>query len=212
MWIIILLLFIAISLAYFEFIYKSDINRRAGNFRRIKGELPLIGIGLRMFGINNEQLMVILESFYEETCGTFGTWLGPQYIVGIADPDSIRTVLNSNECLDKSYVYKFLHNKTGLFTSDAETWKVHRRALNPTFNHKILLGFIPIINAKSRICVEKLEQHIGCPFDLYRPIYKVVTDILINTALDTKLNMQEKIGDGMFVLLVYSNRLIYSII
>lgn len=193
-----LLLIAVLPVMYFELIHKRDINRRA-NFFRLADERPLIGIGWRMFGIDNEELMKRLMQYFDESKGAFATWLGPQFLVGIADPVSIQTVLNSNECLDKPYPYKFLHNRTGLFTTDAETWKVHRRALNPVFNHKILLKFFPIFNEKSRVCVEQFEQYIGKPFDIYRPIYKVVTDVLINTVMDTKMEVQTEIGDYLLV-------------
>lgn len=89
---------------------------------------------------------------------------------------------------------------SGLFTSDSKTWKLHRRALQPTFSHKILLNFIPIFNEKSRICVEKLEQYVNKPFDIYRPIYKVVADILVHSALDTRINdLQGVHGDHLYV-------------
>lgn len=202
MWCIFLLLVLVIAspLAYFELIYKRRMNRIATKFNRSKYDYPLIGFAWRMFGVNNEQLMTTLNGLFEETGGTFATWLGPQFVVGLSDPKSLQTVLNSNDCLEKAYIYKFLNNKTGLFTSDAETWKMHRRALNPTFNHKILLNFIPIFNEKARICVDKFEQYVNKPFDIYRPIYKLVTDILVHSALDSKMDdLQGAYGDRLYV-------------
>lgn len=75
--------------------------------------------------------------------------------------------------------------------------QVHRRALNPTFNNKILLGFIPTFNRKANILVKQLEGYVGRSFDIYRPFYKLFTDTLVNTALDTDWELQTDYGGFM---------------
>lgn len=45
-------------------------------------------------------------------------WFGPKLVVGIARPEDMQTVLMSNNCLQKGYMYGFMHNKSGMFTSD----------------------------------------------------------------------------------------------
>lgn len=52
-------------------------------------------------------------------------WFGPKLVVGIARPEDMQTVLMSNNCLQKGYMYEFMHNKRGMFTSDGNFRVVH---------------------------------------------------------------------------------------
>lgn len=190
---VLLFLVICLSIIYLEF-YKWKINKKTANFNKLK-EWPVFGMGHRMIGIKNEEVMDTMHKWSYEAGSPYRAWMGPYLLIGIDDPDNIQIVLNSNECLNKSYQYFFLRNETGIFSSRAELWKKDRKALNPTFNHKILMGFVPTINEKSQIFIKQLEEYIDKPFDVYRPFYKLFSDTLINTVLDTKWNMQSKIGD-----------------
>lgn len=116
MWFLIISLIVVCGLFYITIKcieYKRSINKKAEKFNRSKFEYPLIGFAWRMFGVNNEQLMSRLNELFQETNGAFATWLGPQLIIGLSDPKSLQTVLNSSDCLEKAYIYKFLNNKTG---------------------------------------------------------------------------------------------------
>lgn len=44
-------------------------------------------------------------------------WLGPQLIVIIGKAEDMQTILNSPNCLEKTYVYKFFEKNVGLFTA-----------------------------------------------------------------------------------------------
>lgn len=105
------------------------------------------------------------------------------------------TILNADQCLDKPYLYSHLRNETGLFSSGKELWKQHRRFLNPTFNTKIMNSFIPTFNTKAKILVQQLERHIGGPFDVYRPVFKALTDMIMNTGLGMNWELQTKRGE-----------------
>lgn len=130
--IILVLILIALSAISIE-LYKWKINKKISNFKNIKG-WPVIGMGLQMIGADNEKVMDIINGWSYEAGSPYRAWLGPYLMIGIDDPDNLQIVFNSNECLNKSYQYEFLRNKTGLFSSKADIWKVDRKALNPTFN------------------------------------------------------------------------------
>lgn len=181
---------------------KWFVNKLATKFSTLK-EWPIVGIGGRFFGKDNEDVMSTLnELFYEAKTTPFRAWLGPDLVVGLDEPDDIQAVLNADECLNKPYMYDNLWNKTGLFTSRDETWKSHRKALNPTFNPKILIGFVPTINAKAKILTDQLNVQVGHSIDIYRPLFKCFTDILVNTAFDTNMDMQGEEGDRIHDLFI----------
>lgn len=44
-------------------------------------------------------------------------WLGPMLVIVLGKPEDIQTVLLSQKCLDKPYVYRFMDDNLGLFTA-----------------------------------------------------------------------------------------------
>lgn len=44
-------------------------------------------------------------------------WVGPFLTIFIDHPDDLRTILNSRNCLDRSYVYRLIPGGDGLFTA-----------------------------------------------------------------------------------------------
>lgn len=190
--VIIILVLISIALLAISIeLYKWRINKKISNFKSVT-DWPVIGMGLQMLGAGNEKVMEVINQWSDEAGSPYRAWLGPYLIIGMDDPDSIQTVLSSSECLSKSYHYQFLRNKTGLFSSNVERWKVDRKALNPTFNPKIMNNFMPAFNEKIQIFIDQMET---APLDIYRPFYKLYADAIIFTEMDTKRNMQSEFGD-----------------
>lgn len=165
---------------------------------------PILGIGGRFIGQDNEASMQSIDKlFYEKGEQPFAAWFGPTIAIGIDDPADMYTILNADQCLDKPYLYSHLRNETGLFSSGKELWKQHRRILNPTFNTKIMNSFIPTFNRKAKILVQQLERHhAGEPFDVYRPVFKALTDMIMNTGLGMNWELQTKRGDDLHDIFV----------
>lgn len=59
-------------------------------------------------------------------------WLGPKLHLIIDKPEDLQTVLLSPNCLDKPYVYRFLPNERGLFTSEGNLFRLN----DPSDNDK----------------------------------------------------------------------------
>lgn len=165
-------------------------------FSKITG-LPILGIGGRFIGQNNEEVLRTLDHLYYEAKSPFQAWLGPALVIGISDPEDMQTILNAEQCLDKPYMYRFLRNITGLLASRREMWKQHRKALNPTFSTKVINSFIPIFNDKANILANQMDKNVGTSFDIYRPVFKALTDTIVNTALGTKWELQTSHGDRL---------------
>lgn len=131
--------------------------------------------------------MKLIDRLFYESETPFATWLGPSLVIGFDDPEDIQKILNADECLDKPYFYGHLRNETGLLTSKKDVWKKHRRVLNPTFNQKILKNFMPTFNRKAQILVDQMGKkyvsEASISFDIYRIIFKALTDMIMTTAL-----------------------------
>lgn len=158
---------------------------------------PIIGIGGRFIGCDNEASMRSIDRLFYGQEQPFAAWFGPTIAIGIDDPEDCQTILNADQCLDKPYLYEHLRNETGLFSSGKELWKQHRRILNPTFSTKIMSSFIPTFNRKAQTLVQQLERHVDTSFDVYRPVFKALTDMIMNTGLGMNWELQTPRGDDL---------------
>lgn len=130
-------------------------------------------------------------------------WLGPKLYVLIRKPEDMQTVLNAPECLNRDDVYKYVTNLAGnglvalpgnyrdqcikniyffkilILLISVETWKEHRKYLNPTFSLKILQSYMPIFNKESHTLTNRLKDFIRKPaFDIYRFMDACTLDIV----------------------------------
>lgn len=193
---LVLLSIIGAFCAWIE-IRKWYLNRtKLRAYSKLK-EWPVLGVGGRFIGVDNEVAMQVVDGLFFETKTPFAAWFGPSLVVGVDDPEDLHTILNADACLDKPYLYEHLRNETGLFASKKDEWKKHRRVLNPTFNRKVMNSFMPVFHTKSQTLVQQLERHIGTSFDIYRPIFKALTDMIMSTGLGMNWELQTKRGDDM---------------
>lgn len=73
-------------------------------------------------------------------------------------------MLYSQECLNRDDVYDFvslLGDGGGLLTLKGQTWKNHRKFLNPCFSPRILQSYMPIFNEQSAIMMKNLQPQVG---------------------------------------------------
>lgn len=181
---------VAIVIVYFE-IRKWFIKRRLRNFPSPK-QYPIFGVALRFLGKSNDQIIDIISDIFAEVPTTpVQAWLGPAYLfIGIAAPHDVEIILNHFDCLNKPYFYEFLHCKSSIIASDRETWKADRRALTTAYDAKVLHSYLPFINIKSRILVQRFEPYVKTAGNLYRLIFIHTLDTIARTTMGTEMNMQ----------------------
>lgn len=106
-------------------------------------------------------------------------WLGPNLYLLLTTPDDVQTVLNAPECLNRDKVYKFIEPLMGLglVTLPGQSWREHRKFLNPTFNLKILKSFVPIFNNQTNILRDILSnEEENRIFDIYKYMDRCTLD------------------------------------
>ncbi|XP_055308985.1 cytochrome P450 4V2-like [Sitodiplosis mosellana] len=178
-------------------VYLNCTKLRA--FYHIKG-WPIIGKGLDLFGKNNEQ---IFETFVTETEEISYTWVGPIRLFHVARPEDVQAILTSDKCLKKAFPYEFLYNRTGLLTAEPSTWKLHRRALNPTLGPKMVKSFMPIFNEKFQKMADLMERQIGNNVDMHQIMFRASIDTIMCGSFGVNWTMQNRRGDEIHDLIIY---------
>lgn len=123
--------------------------------------LPFIGIAYKLFYASFTEIFDTLMSVSLDYPSLKKCWIGPELLVFADTPESLKVVLNSQKCLDKSPLYDALMLTKGLVLLGGEMWKNHRRIINPAFSLRVLQNLIPLFDAKSKLLMKSLEKLVG---------------------------------------------------
>jgi cytochrome P450 family 4 len=107
-------------------------------------------------------------------------WITILPYVILLEPDDLQAVLSSSKHTRKIFFYRFLDNflGKGLITSDVETWKTHRRILQPAFHLQVLQKFIDSFAASADRLANKLSRQDGNELDITKFVNDAVYEIL----------------------------------
>uniref|UniRef100_A0A1I8M618 Cytochrome P450 n=1 Tax=Musca domestica TaxID=7370 RepID=A0A1I8M618_MUSDO len=147
---------------------------------------PLLGIALDLTGTKKDPLEV-MNDINVKYGSVALTWLLHYPLFIVTDPDIIRDILMSPHCINKSKVYRPFKKAigVGLLSSGNPEWSVHRKHLNPTFSHKILLSFIPVFNEEVNKLLEQFQQMDECP-----DVISVLQEFTLTTGLRTTMGIE----------------------
>ena len=109
---------------------------------------------------DSKELFEMSYGSFNDTEGTVKTWLGHVLMVIIGNPEDVKIVMKSKDCIDKPKFMKFFRAPDGVLFGDYEPWHAHRKILNPYFNVQGVKAFIPIFNEKSKKlmnCIKNME-------------------------------------------------------
>ncbi|XP_049534103.1 cytochrome P450 4C1-like [Anopheles darlingi] len=137
-----------------------ECNRFAAHLPKMEPYYPIIGNGLLFIG---KPRTVMFDAFikpFGQFERWFQIWLGPKLLLSSSHPDIMQAVLTHPDCLEKPFLYDFAKLEHGLFGGRYHTWKTQRKALNPSFNVRILNSFIPVFIKCSNLLVSNLEKAI----------------------------------------------------
>lgn len=185
------IVFVLLVILIYGEVKKWRIQRKMRAFAMPK-TWPIIGVAGRFFNKSNEQVIdIVMDMFDEAKTTPAQTWLGPILGILLDSPRDVQAVLTNEHCLDKPFLYDMLHCRKSLICSTKEMWRGDRRALNTSFNLRILQGYIPLINEKVRILAEEFAAHINQPGDLYKTIFIGMIDTVIRTIMGAEVNAQQ---------------------
>ncbi|KAJ6634646.1 Cytochrome P450 4C1 [Pseudolycoriella hygida] len=183
---------------------KNNINQ----INRIPGvkTYPLVGTTYMFFGKSRNETFDVLLKEAIRFPYISRLWIGPFPQVCIRKAEYVEKVIGSTKNLEKSFGYKFIRYwlGEGLLISGGNKWQKHRKIITPTFHFSILETFFDVFSDKSKILIERLDEHCGTgePFDIYSYITKAAMDIICEAAMGVSVRAQEK-GTNTYVDAVY---------
>ena len=123
-----------------------------------------------------------------------------------------KVILSSSVLTQKSAEYRFLESwlGEGLVTSSSGKWRLRRKILTPAFHFRILKDFLPIINEQTNVLLEKLATLNQIEFDVVPIVTLCMLDIICETAMGVKLNLQAN-SDHEYVESLYNISRIFLI-
>lgn len=104
------------------------------------------------------------------------------YVV-LLEPDDVQAVLGSAKHSRKIFFYRMMNNflGKGLITSDVETWKTHRKIIQPAFHLQVLQKFIDSFAECSDRLANKILNYEGQQIDITKLVNDSVYEILNGT-------------------------------
>lgn len=136
----------------------------------------------KLINSSPSEYLKVINGVFDKYGSMVRFWLGPRLYILLKDPKRIQSVLLSQECLNRDDVYEFINllgDGGGLMTMKGDTWKAHRKFLNPCFSLKILQSYMPIFNEQSAIMMENLEQKVDQgSFNFYESMDACTLDMI----------------------------------
>lgn len=118
------------------------------------------------------------------------TFHGALLLVVIQNPDDVKFVMNSKECLDKSSIMKFANLKQGSLFGTLEAWHRHRKIMDPYFGALAMKNFMPMFNEKSLVLTGILRKYLGKKeFDIFHEMTALTLEVVVN-AMELNVDIQ----------------------
>ncbi|XP_058448667.1 uncharacterized protein LOC131428638 [Malaya genurostris] len=190
MWIILLSFLVVLCVIQYinfqkKYAFAKDIPCAETNY-------PLIGCGHLFIGKSNVKRFGNMTKLFNRKGKLFKFWLGPKMVLGTSDPNVLQQILTETVWLDKPFPYKFFEVNYGLFGAKYHVWKGQRKALNSTFNLKVLQSFIPIFINCSKKLVERLDAFSeGATISLSEHVKRFALEMVIRTTMGLDISVLE---------------------
>ncbi|XP_046737922.1 cytochrome P450 4C1-like [Diprion similis] len=184
----------AVFYAVAKLVNKLAIRDDASKFEG-PPSLPLIGSAHLFIG-GGEAILRRTREFEKLYCKPYRIFIGSQAYFVTSNPDQIKVILNSSKTIDKPDKFTDFFQPwlgSGLLTSPAPMWRVHRKLIQPTFSSNILKSFLEIFAAKAVILVNRIENHVDGPeFEVQKYFSLCTLDTICGTAMGVDLEAQTK--------------------
>lgn len=116
-------------------------------------------------------------------------WMGPNLYIFIHDAKCAEQVLKGRLTLDKPQVYESIKDAlggNGLFSSNGEHWKLHRKLMSPSLKDSTVFSHLSIFNYYIReFCNVHLKEKANQnrPFDVMLPLNVTLLSMYLDATL-----------------------------
>uniref|UniRef100_A0ABD2XLP2 Cytochrome P450 n=1 Tax=Trichogramma kaykai TaxID=54128 RepID=A0ABD2XLP2_9HYME len=130
-------------------------------------------------------LEVMAYKAYKDYGSIARFWITLIPYVVLLEPEDIQVVLASSKNTKKIVFYRLLDNflGKGLITSEVDTWRTHRRVLQPAFHLSVLQKFVDSFSECADRLSSKLVKCAGRELDVTGFVNDAVYEILNETVL-----------------------------
>lgn len=186
--------------------YFQSNTRIARIARKIPGPptWPFIGNAHMVFGIKNHHHLFKRAARLSKQYGSIVRgWVGTNLVVFLMHPSDAEVILNSQVHIDKSEEYRFFKPwlGDGLLISTGDKWKSHRKLIAPAFHMNVLKTFVNVFYGNSLHLITKLQKEVGKEFDIHGYLSNTTVDILLETAMGSKIS-SENLGGHDYAVAV----------
>ncbi|EDS43229.1 cytochrome P450 4A6 [Culex quinquefasciatus] len=194
-----LVFFTCCSVAYYYLTFRRSRKRLYELAARIPGpfDWPIIGSLYLGVGVTKSRdIFEYMTQFLHKLELPARAWLGPFLVVAFDHPEHVAVVLNSTQCIRRSFMYRFFRFDRGLLmTPDPQHWKLLRKRLNSSFSPLVLKNFAPAFNECADKLVTSLDKYVDQgTFDLLPK----VSEFTITATLLNLFKVDLRAGDNEF--------------
>ncbi|XP_058448755.1 cytochrome P450 4c21-like [Malaya genurostris] len=170
----------------------------ARNIPAIVPNISFLGLDLSLIPLSDEDRFDAISTMFLQQKRLFTMRFGPIMLLGTCHPELMHVLLTHPDCLEKPFLYDVAGYENGLFSAKYNLWKSQRKALNPTFNSKILNSFVSIFESCCRQLVSNLSQcEDGGTVNILDYTSKCTLEMVCSTTLGSE-NLQ-KDGKNAFL-------------
>lgn len=127
--------------------------------------------------------------------GTTKSLITNTWMVMVQNPDDLRIIMNSKNCLDKSDFQKVCCLDKGMIFGSLDIWRSHSKIMKPFFGTSTISKYFPGFNEKSKKLAKLLSSKInGGQFNIFDYAVAVTLEGILEL-MEFKvdiLNMEEK--------------------
>ncbi|GAB1859801.1 Cytochrome P450 4C1-like isoform X1 [Camponotus japonicus] len=190
---VILIILIVVSYFVLNYHHQSSMVKAAKYLPGPK-PLPLIGNACYLLRTNFDEFLNSMLSLMDSYSSPARFWFGNKLYIAVYEPEQLKIVLQSSNCLDKGKVYKYAESwlGTGLITAPASKWIHTRKMIAPCFNTSLLKYFFDTFAEQSLTLVDELEKLAPHEkeVDLFHHIWLCTLDIIYGSTMGIKLKSQ----------------------
>ncbi|XP_066292661.1 cytochrome P450 4F4-like [Branchiostoma lanceolatum] len=132
-----------------------------------------------------EKYLSVIREVVEKNPKAHSYWMaGILTIIQVTHPETIRQLLKSKSKKSDDYATLRSWLGNGLFLSDGDVWKVHRRLLTPAFHFDVLKQYVSVYNRGATDMISRLSETAkkGEVFEMFQEASMCTLEIILQSA------------------------------